>query len=407
MLNKQGQRELAYVVRVDKVTEIPGYDRVELAHVGGWTIVIGKNQVHAGDLAIYFEIDSRLPQEKPFTDMEFLVKKKFKVKTQKMCNSISQGLLMTAEDFGWEYFIENNGLDGIIDSNGIAHYYDDESRFLTKQLNVTYYVAEDNKRKANYLDKYKKMAQRNKKLFSKQPYKWLMDRTWGKKLLFIFYGNKNDNGVVWPYWVKKTDEERIENMTWILSDKQPWIATEKIDGTSTTFTMRRKPFGRYDFYVCSRNVVFDKPDRQCFYHSNVYLEMAEKYNIKDVLRSFIDEFDCEWVTIQGETYGAGIQVNDYDLDYHDFMAFNLITSDDGRWNSRDMKNILENIYDIPCVPILNASYILPDTVEELREYVHSQPSEVNNKMKEGIVFRSYDGTKSFKCVDPEYLMKFH
>ena len=77
MLNKQGQRELAYVVRVDKVTEIPGYDRVELAHVGGWTIVIGKNQVHAGDLAIYFEIDSRLPQEKPFTDMEFLVKKKF------------------------------------------------------------------------------------------------------------------------------------------------------------------------------------------------------------------------------------------------------------------------------------------------------------------------------------------
>jgi RNA ligase (TIGR02306 family) len=101
MLNKNKERELAYVVIIDAVTSIPGYDRVELAHVGGWTVVVGKGEFHAGDPAIYFEIDSKLPEVEPFTNMEFLAKKGYKVKTQKMCKSISQGLLISAESFGW------------------------------------------------------------------------------------------------------------------------------------------------------------------------------------------------------------------------------------------------------------------------------------------------------------------
>ena len=72
-----------------------------------------------------------------------------------------------------------------------------------------------------------------------------------------------------------------------------------------------------------------------------------------------------------------------------------------------MREILEDRYHIPCVPILDEAYILPDTVEELREYVNSMPSVVNGKMKEGIVCRSPDGIHSFKCVSPEYLLKFH
>jgi hypothetical protein len=72
-----------------------------------------------------------------------------------------------------------------------------------------------------------------------------------------------------------------------------------------------------------------------------------------------------------------------------------------------MRYLLEKKYHIPCVPILDEKFIFPDTVEELREYVNSQPSVVNGKIKEGIVFRSKDGTKSFKCVSPEYLLKYH
>ena len=101
MLNAVNERELAYLVKIDNITPIAGYDRVELAHVGGWTIVVGKNEFKPGDIAVYFEIDSQLPAKPPFVDMEFLTKKHFKVKTQRMCKSVSQGLLMSVESFGW------------------------------------------------------------------------------------------------------------------------------------------------------------------------------------------------------------------------------------------------------------------------------------------------------------------
>ena len=50
---------------------------------------------------------------------------------------------------------------------------------------------------------------------------------------------------------------------------------------------------------------------------------------------------------------------------------------------------------------------LPKTIDELREFVHSEKSEIDGGMREGIVFRSMDGTDSFKCVDPSYLLRYH
>lgn len=413
MLNKNNERELAYVVTVDAVTPIEGYDRVELAHVGGWTIVVGKDEFYAGDPAIYFEIDSKLPEVEPFINMEFLAKKKYKIKTQKMCKSISQGLLMSAANFGWEVGSAQfaGGLTYIKDDEGVPHFpEDDESRFLTKKLGVTYAVVEDNARKANSVDKYKKMAQRNGKLFSHQPFRWLMKRDWGRKLLFAFFGRKRDKKTGWPAWVVKTDEERIENLPFLFNDKSEWIATEKIDGSSTTFTLKRgKGLHKDEFYVCSRNVVFDKPDKACYYDTNIYLEMAEKYDIFNKMTDLLHNHfqDCEWITIQGETYGAGVQKRDYHNDGHCFMAFNFITSKEGRWNSARMQDLLERHTGIPCVPILNEKYVLPDTLDELRNYVDSQTSILDGDMREGIVFRSQDGSRSFKCVSPGYLIKYH
>ena len=297
MLNKDNQRELAYVVIVDNITPIEGYDKVELAHVGGWTIVVGKGEFKVGDPAIYFEIDSQLPEVEPFSNMEFLAKKHYKIKTQKMCKSLSQGLLMSAANFGWNICGCGEGgnavvINGIVESDGTVHLPTDESRFLTEKLGITYAVPDDNVRKAPAADKYKRMAQRHGKLFSKQPFRWLMRRDWGKKVLFLFFGRARDKKNSWPAWVSKTDEERVQNMPWILADKEPWIVTEKIDGTSTTFTMRKHKgiFGtQYEFLVCSRNVVFDKPDKKCFYETNVYTEMAEKYHMEDVLKQLLEK----------------------------------------------------------------------------------------------------------------------
>ena len=409
MLNSKNERELAYVVRVDDVKPIEGRDRVECAVVGGWTIMVRKGQFHPGSLGIYFEIDSQVPEKEPFM---FLAAKKFKIKTQKYKTPDgqfwSQGLLMGAEDFGWTTAERESDTCStcIVDSDGVAHYVDNESRFLTKQLNVTYAVAEDNARKSGSMDKYKKMVQRRPKLFTKKPIRWLMRRNWGKKLLFALFGKKKDKKSGWPIWVKKTDEERVQNMPWILQNKEPWIATEKIDGTSTTFTMKRGKFGKFDFYVCSRNVVFDKPDKVCFYDSNVYLEMAEKYDIENALKDMLKiDRRLKWVTIQGETYGPGIQKRDYSATEHEFAAFNFITSIEGRWNSLRAKGLL-SLYGIPWVPIVNKNFILPDTVEELLD-IATDVSVIDGGMREGLVFRSPDGTQSFKAVSNEFLMKYH
>lgn len=409
MLNSKNERELAYVVRVDDVKPIEGRDRVECAVVGGWTIMVRKGQFYPGSLGIYFEIDSQVPEKEPFL---FLAQKKFKIKTQKYKTPVgqfwSQGLLMSADDFGWttaerEY---DTCSTCIVDTNGVTHDIDDESRFLTKQLGVTYAVAEDNARKSGSMDKYKKMAQRHPKLFAKKPIHWLMRRDWGKKLLFVFFGKKKDKKSGWPAWVKRTDEERAQNMPQILQNKEPWIATEKIDGTSTTFTMKRGKFGKFDFYVCSRNVVFDKPDKACFYDSNVYLEMAEKYDIENALKDILKSNpELEWVTIQGETYGPGIQKRDYSATEHEFAAFNFITSTEGRWNSLKAKELL-SFYDIPWVPIIDKEFILPDTVEELLD-IATDMSVIDGGMREGLVFRSLDGAQSFKAVSNEFLMKYH
>ena len=417
MLNKDGVRELVYVVKIDDIKPIPGRDRVESAVVGGWTVMVRKDQFKPGDLGIYFEIDSKCPAKEPF---EFLAAKHYKIKTQKYAikdengNKLgqywSQGLLMSFEDFdknGFQSYMEDNGLTGYMNGK-----YYHEGDFLTQELGVTYADPDDNARKAKPADKYKKMAQRHGKLFSKPIFKWLMRRTWGKKLLFIFFGKAKDKRV-WPAWVVKTDEERVQNMPWILADKTPWYATEKIDGTSTTFTM--KGFGRKrEFYVCSRNVCFDTPEKMAkgaFYDTNVYQEMVIKYDIENVLADILNAHkdELDFVTLQGETYGDGIQKRDYSLKGHDFMAFNLIYGyKDGhteRFNPSAMTSILKD-YNVPCVPIVDESFVMPDTVEELLE-IATDKSKVDGGMREGLVFRSADGVKSFKAVSNEFLMKYH
>ena len=80
MLNEKKERELAYVVKVDEIRPIEGADRVEVAIVNGWHIMVRKDQFKPGDLAVYFEIDSKVPAEEPFM---FLEPKHFKIKTQK------------------------------------------------------------------------------------------------------------------------------------------------------------------------------------------------------------------------------------------------------------------------------------------------------------------------------------
>ena len=406
MLNAKGEREreLAYVVIVDGIEELPGYDRVESARIGGWHCIVPKGQFKVGDPGIYFEIDSRVPSDREC--FAFLEKRNYKVKTQKMCKSISQGLLMHAEDFGWTI---NEWGDAIVDEKGDRHYSVDESRFLTQKLGVTYADDEDNKRKAPSVDKYKKMSQRHPEIFRQNWARWMMKRDWGKKLMFFFFGKAKDKATGFPThfpFVHKSDEERVENMPWILEDKEPWIKTLKIDGTSSTYILERKGKHKFEEYVCSRNVRQLTPSQKNYHtdiEGNVYWMMADKYKIFDFLKSYLIENNLDYVCLQGETAGPSLQGNPHKFKEICFFGYNFIRSDTGRMNSIEAAKIC-NAAGIPWVPIADEAYILPDDMETLKLDADG-PCLVGEGLREGWVYRSLDGQRSFKNVSRQYLLK--
>ena len=354
MLNSKGERELAYVVKVDEIRPIEGKDRVECAVVGGWTLMIPKDQFKPGDLGVYFEIDSKCPAKEPFL---FLEKRNYKIKTQKFKagdgHFFSQGLLMAFSDFGWE-----------------ADKYK-EGDFLTNELGITYYDEEDEKRKKGKVNpdaKYQRMMNRHPKLAKSKFGRWCMKHKTAKKILyFILGGDKKNAAKKFPYWVVKTDEERIQNCFNRMKEiDTKWIATEKRDGTSTTMSL--KGHGKkQEYVVCSRNVVMTNRKDGSWYDVNVYTEMSDKYGIEKVLKQLLTD-EYEFVTIQGETFGEGIQKRDYGLKEHVFEVFNVIFGyKDGttkRLNPIEMKELLDK-YDIPSVPIVDTEYVMPETCEEV------------------------------------------
>lgn len=385
------KRALAYTVTVDEIRPIPDYDRVEHARVGGWWVIVAKaDAIKPGDMCVYFEVDSRVPD----TDdrFSFLEKRHFKVKTLKMCKVFSQGLLMPI------------GMFPEIDPECDVH------TDVTELLKIRYAVDEDNERKAakvNKDKKYQSMAARHAKLFKKPAFRWLMRREWGRKLLFAFFGKKKDNPRGWPThfpYIHKTDEERCENLSWVLGYERPLIVTEKLDGTSTTFILERKGRNKYEFYVLSRNVRQADEKQECYHDHNIYWDMAFKYDIENVLKDILlNNPKLTYVCIQGESVGA-VQGNPLKLKEDDFYAFNFVDSEHGRVNSLAGKDLLE-IYGIKWVPILDTNFKMPTDMEEFKQMA-TAPSAVNpNVMREGIVLRDPTNDFSFKNVSREYLMK--
>lgn len=418
MLNKDNQRELAYVVKIDDIQPIVGRDKVESAIVGGWTCMVKKGAFKKGDLGIYFEIDSQLDLSRP--EFAFTEKYKGKIKTQKFAikdengekigTYFSQGLLVAAQDLGWKFdyipdVYTNTDTPVIItEDNQLV-----EGDFLTKLLGVTYADPEDNKRKSNSADKYKKMIGRYSKLFKNPVIKKIYKTSWGKKLLFALLGKKKNSKSTFPSWVVKTDEERIQNLTHRIPEFQSeeWIATEKRDGSSTTMSLKRN--GRkLDYAVCSRNVRMESKSNGGWYDTNIYTEMADKYHIYGVLKSLLtDEYD--FVTIQGETFGEGVQKRDYSLKEHVFEVFNVVLGyKDGttkRLNPIEMQELMKR-FGVPTVPIVAEYVKLPSSCQEILDMAGGEAA-IYGGMREGIVFRNYDATKSFKAVDNEFLAKYH
>ena len=389
-----GKRALAHTEKVEWVKPIEGADNIELIGILGWTCIAKIGEFKEGDICAYIEIDSKVP-EKEWS--EFLRPKHFKVKTMKLgkFKVISQGLALPIDVF--DVKIPNEvGVD------------------ITDLLGITYSVKEDNKRKGNGPNKYQRMVQRKPHIF-KQPWaRWFMRREWGRKLMFLFFGRKKDNNYRFPThfeYIHKTDQERCENMPWVLEDKTPFIRTQKCDGSSATYILERKGKKKYEFYVCSRNVRMLTPNQKNFYDDNVYWEMAIKYDIENKLKDYLEWFpNIKYVCWQGEICGPKIQKNPHKLKENHLYLFHMIDSEIGMFDIRKAKFFWDK-YMMESVPIMEDNYILPDDFEEFKltadGYYEPSVCEGSTKCRrEGwVYYKTTDPKFSFKNVSREYLLK--
>lgn len=371
-------RKLASIRRILDLNPIQGADKIEVARIDGWEVVVKKEEFKVGDLCVYFEIDSILPEHAVF---EFMRKAKFRVRTIKLKGQVSQGLALKTD---------------ILKSFDKDHKRFHEGHDVTDIIGVKKHDPEAEKeRKVNY----KKLPK----------WKSLLYRIPLIRRIFI----KKDGKYPFPtHIVKKTDEERVQNLSpfekRFLHNKIMCI-TEKIDGTSTTYIFRPGIF-KDEFMVCSRNLMMFKDNNSWWW------KPVQKYDIKNQMKKLYKELHLkhdEYLIIQGETIGKDIQQNKYHIMGYDFFVFNICVSNKMYrevYSFEVLKSICKkmNLKHVPFLEYYTISESLgcgTDFVDYFVEY--SKGSSVLHPVeREGVVIRLSDNSVSFKAINPNFLIKF-
>ena len=359
-------RKLASIQVITELHPIEGKDRIVLATVEGWHVIVTKD-FSVGDKVVYVEIDSVMP-EKP--EFEFLRPKKFKIKTMKMGNAISQGIcfpLSILPERSKPYEVGEDVTE-IVGVKHIEETVDDPAPIPKPHKAYGPFVS--------FLLRFR-------------PFRSLILP-------------KKQSGLFPSEYVSKTDETRCQNIPWLFGSDEAkttkYIATEKVDGSSGTWLLvqHKNKFGRrkYEYFVCSRNRCLTYDD------GSIWWQIEHKYNIREKLMNMIG--DQEFVAIQGECVGPRIQQNKYKLTDVDMYVFNYITPA-GRHGSVRARDML-GTRGFNFVPIISESYILPDTVDEMVAAADGQSVLNPDVLREGLVIRSADGKNSFKAVSNKFLL---
>lgn len=332
-------RKLATIRTIANIKPIPNADRIEVAQIDGWEVIISKSDNFSqGDKVVYIEIDSKMPKTPEY---DFLKSRRYVVKTIKLRGQVSQGLVLPLA----------------VLPPGDYKIGDD----VTEILGVTKYDPEAEQENA--------VVSENKKKSRNPIIKFLMRFKWFRKIYL-----KPSVKDTFPNWIKKTDEERIQNMTRLFEklkrDKTVLSVTEKVDGTSATFFLKKVGKNKYEFGVCSRNKRLVTED------NSYYWNVARKFKIKETLQTLIGGLD--WI---------------------------VLLSPEGKLTTEEMQRTLLH-YGIYIVPIFDDKFVIPEDweISDLVHYVQGK-SQIYPREREGCVFRNVEQNISFKCINPEFLIK--
>ena len=235
-------RKMASVRKIDAVGPIEGADAIEVATVGGWKVVVKKDEFKAGDFAVYCEIDSWIPTEiAPFLSKgkeprEFEGVKGERLRTVKLRNQLSQGLLLPYAVLGR---IAGEGED------------------VSEELNI---------------------------------------KKWEMAVPVQLAGQVRGN---FPTAIPKTDQERAQNLVKeIVAANEASVKfeiTEKLEGSSMTCYLIDSEFG-----VCSRNLDLKRDENNSFWATAIREDIEAK--MREVGDNFAIQGELIGPGIQGNIY---------------------------------------------------------------------------------------------------------
>lgn len=353
---KTSERKLASIQKIKSLAPIPNANQIIKATVLGWELVVRKDEFKVGDICIYCEVDSVMPERPEF---EFLRPRGFRIKTVKLRGQISQGVCFPVS---------------ILPNTKTYEIGDD----VTELLGIT------------------------------------------KREVPIPAQLAGEVKGVFPEFIPKTDETRVQVLQEMLdkyAGTQCYI-TEKLDGSSSTFFINDDEFGVCSRNLQLK--LTDKPNwfyKILIYFgfksqpkgrlSNTLIRLAEELQIEQKLRALKRN-----IAIQGEIIGEGIQKNRYDLKGQKIFFFNAFDIDrQSYFNFNDFTDLINQL-QLQSVPF-DRFVKLENDISALVE-LSKGGSWLNLKtQREGVVIRPVEnigmeisGRFSFKVINPEFLLKY-
>lgn len=346
-------RKLATIERITELLPHPNADRLEIAKVRDWRVVVQKDAYHLGQFVVYFEIDSFIPRGE--SQYEFLAKSSlrrhptlgdgYRIKTIKLRGEFSQGLILPMTEFPKEF------VQDFIDGNW--SYADGSEGWILPETDVT---------------------------------ELLKVQKWEPPLAPCLAGISA--GFFPSDLVPKTDQERIQNIHRRDREKygnDTFEVTQKMDGSSCTFILDDGKLR-----VCSRNLELIETEDNSFWQMARELKLSDLLIYSDIRMAF-----------QGELCGPGIQKNPHNLKKLEFFLFDVYLIGEKNYLASDQRVILVGIMnrlgiDIKHAPVLGEEVGIP-SMEDL------SGREIEG---EGLVFKSKQNPHfSFKYISPKYLLK--
>jgi RNA ligase (TIGR02306 family) len=355
-------RKLVTVRQIKAVFPIPQADAIEEVQVDGWSVVVQKGLHNVGDLVLYFEIDSFLPE----SDKRFEPFMKFgtqtfdgvlghRLRTKRLRGVYSQGIVIPVSDFPEieKYISDAIRLGGKLE-------------YVLSALNDMCDLAEE----LGVL-KYEAPAERCS-------------------------GGPNAQKVsTFPWFLRKSDQERIQNLYHKGNTEEVFAPTLKMDGSSITVYAVDAKYDENLLGYCSRNqnIAMSPDNEDSFFrgavHSDLFTKVAQ-----------IKEKHGFSVAIQGELVGPGIQGNFEKFEEYQVFAYRIFNVDTGEYLNYQEFSMLCDTFDIQRVPqVGNPLNVFSLPLQEILAL--STGRSIRNKMREGIVWQSLTSPFTFKAISNE------